>query len=470
MKKTASVMALIILLLGVTPFGFGFWVEQRVHEMLGQMSASTQVSHRLIRAERGWFNSTYEVVVEFTGEAAERFRHRPDGQAGDPRPLSLTLLNTVHHGPLPFITGGALPGPALAAIDTRIIAVAGEALEQEADNGIAYSILTRLDFAGGSSSHARIPPLQRRLNGGQTQIDWQGLQGELHYDPAGRRVVAEFLARALVVEDDNGRLEMGDWGMALDLTEVVEHIAVGEASFSLALLDFANKQQPDKGFHLQGLSLNSHSSAADEVLHSQADMQLQKITGDGRQFGPGSLSIALRNLDIDAVSGINRQLRQLQEQAVPQEQMGMMLGATILSKLPQILRQRPELELAGFRLDTGEGIINGSGKVSIDSSNPAVLANPMMIREAIVAEVLLQIPAPVLQTIQVLQLEKELAATGLYTAEQISSLAAARARQKVEMLVANRVLEKADGHYRFSASMSQGQVMVNGRPFATGTM
>lgn len=471
MKKILFVIVLLVVVLGGMPLGFGFWADYQVNNSLERMSESGDIDYTVIKSTRGWFTSTSDIVLEISGEMGDAYqKYQRKAEVAEIKPLSVKLRNTIYHGPVNFagfMQDGVSLLPTLATINTRIISVAGEELGEEGQaDRVPYSIITRVGFTGEGTTSLNIPALQKKVDNDQTMVDWQGMVGKVTYSQTSKKVIADIHATGMTVESPQGRFETSGWDITADMTEVVKDIAVGDASFDLASLAFVSRQQEEKSFHLQGLKIRSSSDAEEKVLNTSVDFAMQQMGGDGQQFGPGALSMQLRRLDIDAIASINRQVKELQRQGIPQEQMGMMVGATMISVLPQILKQQPELEISELRLETEKGVISAKGKISIDASNEAVFSNPMLIRDAVVADFTMQIPESVLLAINVMQIKKELSAQGVeYSEEQLESMANNQAGKKIEGLVAGNILERNGDLYSFTASMSNGQVTVNGRPF-----
>lgn len=471
MKKILLVIVLLVAVVGGMPLGFGFWADYQMNRMLEQMSESGDLDYTVIKSRRGWFSSSSDIVLEISGDMGDAYqKYQRRAEVTDIKPLSVKLRNTIYHGPVNF-AGFAQDGvsllPTLATITTRIVSIGGEEVGEEGQaDRVPYSIITRIGFSGAATTRIDVPPLHKMVDNAQTTVDWQGMVGEVSYNPANRRMVADIKAAGMSVDNPEGRFETRDWNISADMTEVVKDIAVGDATFEVASVAFVNRRQEGKDFHLQGLKISTSTDADEKILNSRVDFALQQVQGDGQQFGPGQFSMQLRKLDIDALASINRQVKELQKQGIPQEQMGMMMGATMISVLPQILKQQPELEISEFSLMTDKGAISGKGKIAIEASDEAVFSNPMLIRDAVVADIRVQIPESVLRAINVMQAKRELTAQGLdFSGEQIDSMARNRAGKKIEGLVAGHILERSGELYIFAASMSNGQVTVNGRPF-----
>jgi uncharacterized protein YdgA (DUF945 family) len=453
---------------GLAPLAFGYWADLRINDVLERMSRSDNIDYTVIKYQRGWYSSSSEVVLEVGGEVGDaytEYQRQADMEAI--RPLRLKLRNIIHHGPFSFSmlqNGDTCWLPALAVVETHLLSVAGEEMpDQVSSVNDSYSIITRIGFSGESSTRFDISPLQRVLQDMETKVDWQGVQGKLRYDPKNRRVVVDVHAPGIMMENLGGKFEAEEWSFAADMAEVVENISVGEVSLQLGKLSFRDEGQEDMDFLLEELVMTGESEISGDVLHSHVRLELQHFTEGHQKYGPGVLSLVFRNLDIEALSGIRAQMQELQMQGVPQEQMGMMMGAHMVSLLPQLLQRRPELELTQFRLDTRQGPIQASGKVSIDAGEDVALMTPEMIKGALVVDMNLRIPGTVLLAMNVRQSRNELLASEAeYSREQIEVMSRTMAQDKVDALVANQLLQREGEHYTFTANMNNGEVRVNG--------
>jgi uncharacterized protein YdgA (DUF945 family) len=194
------------------------------------------------------------------------------------------------------------------------------------------------------------------------------------------------------------------------------------------------------------------------------DMGIEKLMIGDKGFGPGVYTMALRNLDAESMAKINNEIKQLQKQGIPQDQLGMMLGVKMFALLPTILKKGPELEIPELSLDSDYGKIVGKGKLGFDTSNEVALANPLLLASAVIADAEFSIPEAFLVAIEMNSVRKDVAALGLdYTDEQMQQEASNRIKQKMSSPAAQQFFQLKDGNYSFVASYVNGQLTVNGR-------
>ena len=146
MKNTAIVAALAVVVVAATPYAMGWQAEREsaadLKEILDQMPYFTVAQHTY---HRGWLTSEEDITLQPAAPMASTLAAMAPGV-----PLQVTIHNTIHHGPLP-----ELSGVGLATIDTRFVPQAGlsdAALKLAAS---APPLHTELNLFGGGRIAAK---------------------------------------------------------------------------------------------------------------------------------------------------------------------------------------------------------------------------------------------------------------------------------------------------------------------------
>lgn len=469
MKRLVLVVGVLVLLaLGAAPAGFGYLADQRMDALIAEMEKSGAVKFSQVKRHRGWFSSTAEVSVEVSGELGQAYRkYLEKAGSGDGQPLRLTFLNRIHHGPVPF-TAPKGRRPALAVIDTELIAVQGDRPVSKED--FPVELVTRLRLSGGGVTHIAMPARTGAIGEGDTQIDWQGLEGRVTFSADLRKVQARFSAPRLVVEDARTSVRLADARLSSDMRPYVDGLSLGKIAFSVGEVHI----QPENGeeVELDGLSLEAASEeAGPQVIDSSVVLRMDTLRAAGMQFGPGAYLLALRNLDAAALAKIQETVEELQQKDLPPEQINMMLGATMVGLLPELLKRGPVLEIKEVSLDSEHGKLHGTGSLTVDTSNPAVLSNPLLLKDAVVADVELHIPEAFLVAIAAQGLQRELRGLDMeYPDDQVEAMARVRVQTRMSVPPVATLFVLEDGTYRFEGSIRKGRITVNGREIDPAAM
>jgi uncharacterized protein YdgA (DUF945 family) len=181
-------------------------------------------------------------------------------------------------------------------------------------------------------------------------------------------------------------------------------------------------------------------------------------------------SLSLNNLDAGAIGRINKEVKLIQSQKLPPAQVGAALAPTLLTELPTLLQKGPVLEITQLSIKTPYGEVTGSGRLSVDNSNPAVLSNPFLIKDAIQGEISLSVPEAVMIAFQRAKLRMELGSVSIkYTDEQVEQIARRRVERQMDRLVKANIFVKDGSVYKFEARLEKGTPVVNGKVFRLPT-
>lgn len=469
MKRVIWIVVAVLLAAALlAPVGFGIVAESRLRAILDELSRSGTIDYAVVKVDRGWFNSSSVVELELTGDIGRAYReYQIKAKRRQIKPLSITLRNEIHHGP--FVFADAARGaqgwlPSLATVDTQVI---GYGAGSRPDQPAPVQIRTRLGLFGDGVTDISAPAWQGTPDAGRTQVVWKGAHARVRYTRGFRHVYVTAGAPYFEGGDPGARVVLSGLQFKAHSRKGLEALSLGEFSFKLARLEM----DPRAGKAMQqvtvgDLSIDGSSSAGDGTVNSKVQVQLGLLQVGDLRLGPGKYTMALRNVDAKALAKIDSAMADLKRQQLPVQQRNMMLGATVLSVLPQLLARGPVLDIPEVSMQTQYGSVSGRGKLTVDTSDQAVLSNPLLLRNALVADVEIKVPQMLLQAMAVRELKQDLQELQLkYSDEQISELARQRVKRNLERSPLGKFLVLRDGVYTLSASFSGGRLTVNGQPF-----
>jgi len=470
MKKVIlALVVLVLLVVGLAPLGFGYWGEQRFNALLDQLSDAGVADYTVTKFDRGWFNSTSEVVLELGGDVGDAYReYQRKAQVKDIQPLTVTLRNTIHQGPLAFgamSQGGSGLVPAVAVIDTQVVAVGGKPLPK---GPVPVGIRTRLSLMGGGVTTMDVPAYKGPVGKSGGTVDWKGMKGSIAFDAGFRKAVLRMSAPHLDVQDKDASVSMAGFKLDADLHKLIDDVPVGKAHFVLDSLDVSLANKAEQHFTLTGLDLDESASKGkmDGTVDSTATLRAKSIRIGSLELGPALMDASMINLDAKAYGSIRRTAKDLSRQHLPDQQRGMMLGAAVLGVLPQLLERGPVFEIKELSVDSKFGKVLGRLRLTVDTSNKGALSNPLLLKDAIIASAHVELPRRFAVAMSEINLRKQAAALDLqYPDEQIHSMAEARVDNAMQNPKLSRLFVLKDGVYRLDASMKGGKLTVNGQPF-----
>ncbi len=463
MKKILLSLAVVIPLLAAAalPWWFGHETEKHFRALLTASADHGELTAELVRYERGWLHTSAETV----------HRHPT-------APLELRVSHDIHHGPLPFGNGGPT-GIQLARVESRLslhssdVRIQGELKQIPAIESVAT---VGLDRQGLARLHQ---PAWTRP--GRPTLVWDGLRGEIHFDPELKNLQSDVLMPGARLTVDRTEL------MRIDNLRLTSNLRRGVADLYLGDNDFTVERfvlrppPPATPMELHGLQVGSKFRASGpETVDVTVHYTLREARLDSGRHGPSELLLELRRLDAAALKGFEKQLKQMAQRGAPMEQASQMMVGKSLELLGTLARRTPELEIRRLSLKSGMGEITGRAKLVVDGSRANITENPLLLLTAVRGDAELRVPAgyvrpllaPIIrQDIQTLGNDKRV------RREDMKSLSPQRLNAIIDESIPHyltrhpltRLLVAEGDQYRLKAELQGGKLFINGQEWTGGT-
>ncbi len=253
------------------------------------------------------------------------------------------------------------------------------------------------------------------------------------------RLYGDFTWAGLKATTSDKSFTLGETTFSLDQTLISgdyyqgNAISIGEFEFLLASISSTD----DKGkttLSLSNLLAKAKSTVSKDLMTVKMNYSIDKFESDGQQFEHANLDINFNDLNIKVMQELNNLMTQSTGNDTAEFTSENM---AVLSQLTdKLLADEPVVEIQDFSVDTPEGKIESSMKVSADKQLFDT-TNIMSIMAAIKANANGKAP------------ERFFAKLGL--------------TPMIEMYIEQGLLMKIDNDLRFKAHLSQGQLEVNGQ-------
>ena len=452
MQKIVVVALVVIVLVGAgaaAPYWFGMQAEQAYKRSLEEVTKDGQVVITHQTYERGWLDSTAEATYTLGGA-----------------PISLTATHKIHHGPIPF-NGELEFKPVLALIVSqanlnlpapmKLPPITGKTivhLEGNSETHIAMAAGNSADPASGSS------------------ITWQGLSGDSTTSADMKQMTLKVILPLLQVNSVTQKFSMAQAKIDANLQEGASGLTTGSLSYSIDKLS----GESDTGtMTINGLVLATSSTETGGNLSANIDLKMQSFSNATSSYGPGQINIKIRNLDTATLVKYQNEMRALQANKLPAEQMPSMFMGKMLALVTSLSKKAPEMEITKINFKMQDGEITGHGKLVLDGSKTDISENPGLLLMALNGEGVLLVPKSAIRTLTELDLTRQvesLKAQGKLsekemkklTPQKVSEISSRAAPKYMDRYAANMKLVPDGDNYKVEASLSQGQLLVNGEP------
>ncbi|MDI9819191.1 MULTISPECIES: YdgA family protein [unclassified Legionella] len=492
MKKfTGLVVILAVLVLG-SYYGMGYLTEQKIKESLNVINQSNGLAANVEQYKRGWFTSTAtfnwrlhipQQVIQSDGQP----------QTIPARDYSMRMPVTVYHGPIIFSGRGIKFGLGYAYTD---LSVPAEYMQQfnnlftheSTKPTLAMSLF--VNYLGTSSLDMSLPAFKLVAREGDARFEWLGMSTSTSVSSDREKIGGNITIEGLNFSKDQIDTQMSTVTSEYNIYKTAQGLLFGDASLSFP--SFVVMSHDKKLFELGQFDLRSDSDIENGLYNSHLKTSVEKIIANDQVYGPGSLEVAIRNLDADVLARLNEQARRVQQGTDVERQRAML---AMLPELPKLFSKGAEFEVTEMNFSMPQGTVEGSMMVSLpqgESGNPFELMQkiqgngklkmPAVVVKQLVTESIKQKmmtpPAPQQQVAQgTAQTQAEgnsssdvSPAQAAANSADISEQAVTLADKQLATMVENGVLVKQGTDYIIELSLNQGQFTVNGKPFNPAMM
>ncbi|HBD08058.1 MAG TPA: hypothetical protein DCZ69_07325 [Syntrophobacteraceae bacterium] len=476
-------LVLVVCLWGGATYYFGMKTEQQYQTLLQKASQSRYFTFVNQSYERGFLGSKARTVMEV---------HSVPGAAADNQTIKITLDQAITHGPFPIGKSGNGESqfkPVMAVVDTKFVPspdAQGQFKELTAQVPEIGAIrdTTTLYLDGNGVEYFVVPAFKRTFGDEEkVTVDWKGLTLQVNFSNDFKGFKGSLNIPGLVVEGKDGDLKVKDVNSTFNFAEGISGLSLGDASFTLAELGFAEKKDAKPvTFSLRGFNASTSNKASGDVVNSMLTVRTDQMKLEDVQYGPGNFELEFRNLDAAMLAKLQKMLRETEAQPKPQsdEASEMMNLAKYGEILAGLLKKSPEIELKRLDLKTSEGDFTGNAKISFDGTKAGPDFNVIGLAGAIAAQadcrvgerLLHRILTPIMKD-RIISEIKERAAEDDPQAEpelpdekELNALVASAIEEQLNALMQQGILQKGNGEYRSTASYKAGQIVLNGRPLS----
>ncbi len=451
------VVGLVLIALAASPFWLGMQAESSFNETIQTLATRGGMPVKNAVFSRGWLGS--DAKNDFTLPGA---------------PVVIGATHQIEHGPLPLsgLASGDL-APALALVRTKLILRPGKDSPAEVSavlrNFPPIEIITKLDLSGNGSSEIMLAGGSRKQN--KELIKWSAASGNILFDKGLKKIKADLALPSLSYQSSTGTLQLKNLSFNSDTYEGVGGYMFGRNSFGIVQISMK------PFFEIGDVSISAFVQPRGKFAAIKVNQSLKKLVLAKDVYGPGKLNISISKLDAATLKRFEDELNKIYGRSLPQEQMQMMVAGKMMEFAGKLTRNNPEIEITKLSFAAPGGELQGKAKFVVQGKDQDLSANPMLILTAIKGWAELTMPESLAKAIVMPQIQRDLAL--LQREGRLSSKEASRLTPETIDQIANeaypRYLTESgfgrwfvpdEAGYKFSLSVSRGQVVVNGVPLS----
>jgi uncharacterized protein YdgA (DUF945 family) len=444
----AALIAAPALVVVVGPYWLGERAEMAYRTTLAEIQGQPQVMQVLHEDyRRGWFSSKASLELV-------------PGTADQGTDLRLRIASDVAHGPRSL--GGLTWPPALAEVRSRL------ALEHRDFRLEGMEVDTRLAWDGGGVAQLRLPPMELHATGEAPGLRSAAATGTVRFEPGGSSTGRLDLPSLELVEADGAALlALRGIQAQHSTTPWLPGILVGTGKLTVSEAYGSGATEP---LVAEDLVFGFEAQPEDGLLGVRISYGAGVLSLGDADYGPSLVEFRASRLDGAALSALQQDLGDLNEQGLPEAMAGIAAAGVLMKRLPALVAADPQLALDRLEVATPQGPIQGRLAIGIQGLTGTDLMLGAWL-ERLVADGELNLPRAIAVTL-LTQAQREtlvetLAAEGLaeadLTQDEEQALESVAATQ-LDALVQGGWVKDEGGRLTSVLRLADGVLSINGKP------
>ncbi len=473
MKKSFSVFIMLgIILLGAY-YVVGIVTEHALKKNLSMLDQSHELSLSIQEYHRHWFDSTATLRWRIHAPSFAATGQHDEAMHATEQDYDVIVPIAIHHGPI--IIADRHVRFALAAANTRLLIP--EMLQAKLANSYTVTPLKPtldlhilMTYFKQMQLHIDLPAFQMTAKQGQQSFVWQGLANDIELSSNFYHMNGKLALAGMKLSKDDVVLSVQQLMTDYMLHQTDIGLFLGKADLSLSAIEMSRAQT--KLLALTHLAAHSFTDLQEGMLQTDIDVKFDKIFADDQTYGPGLLQLSLKHMDAQVLLAINQQFNNMQQGNELQQQQA------LLKMIPDIIKlftSGAQLSLKKLSVILPEGKLDMSLNVSMIKG---AVNNPIELIQKLQGNAKIELPAVVVQhLLQELATQALIKRSSLQDAvmqqmvqdrsqdKELAAQAALLADQKVKSMIQAGALVVQNDGFLIDLQLSNGVLMVNGKPF-----
>lgn len=431
MKRLLLVTLLIAfaVVLGAIPYWFGVEAERIYHHQVSSLGTNNKVTIVEDRFARGWLRSHAESKVAIVDT-----------------PMLIFAEHSIEHGPLPVSDPWKhilSLRPLQALIRSRL---AVQKAGQTGEDLAIGTLLTRVNIDGTTRSQIKVPAKSARLNK-STTMTWEQVSGHIDFDPADGSWQGSIILNGVDWEEGPASIGIGPSDFNFLTYPGSRGLALGSSTLTMETLE-GHLPSAQTRFTARNLTVDSTASEQDNKVSYTLGGSISSADFIDLKIDNGDWTVVVEDLDLESLTKLS----------------DMEMGAAIpLNDLMSLVAKQQAKFESSLKLVTNSGPFTAMARMQLSDRSDS--SNPLVLLSVLVGSLDMDMPDTVVEIIARSALHVDLSESGApSTGGQDNTLDAA-VSDKIQSWVDNNILTRQGSRYRFHATINNGAIQLNGKPF-----
>jgi uncharacterized protein YdgA (DUF945 family) len=461
MKNTAIVAAIAVAVVAAaTPYAMGWQAEREsaadLQDILDQVPYLVVAQHTY---HRGWLTSEEDITLQPAAQMATTIAALSPGA-----PLQITIHNTIHHGPLP-----GLSGVGLATIDTRFVPPAGAPDAAVKMLAAAPPLHTELNLFGGGRLAVKdskrtdaelplAPGWRISSDGGEFVVNFGR-----HFDTLDMDLSAP---HGRIAKADSFSFEMTGVRLKSRSHRVLRSLYAGSADGSLGDLAISAPMPgdaPRMDFRISAATYHSDVAMAGDFINGGAVLSARSASFSGTQVEGIKLDFAFEHWQADAFERLAAGMRASNRNiaAAPADKATQIMTVMKTAGVALVAHD-PVFKITDLEFAMPQGFAKMSGSISVTGAKESDFTAPVNV-PALLAKVHAELD---------ISIDNELADKMAHPKppEADAPKKGPPPPDPLQMLVDQGFVTRDGGKTRTKLVFAGGAVTLNGKPFTPAAL
>ena len=446
-------IVLLLIMLLASPIAMGFLFKDTYHQMLDEVSESTQLNVTIISFDRGLYSS--DVLLEVSApDMPMNFQFREEIVHG---PVYLGLIN---QGKMPFVMG--------VVKGEMIVPQQFQAQANTFFGGrppLQYQQI--VDFSNVARYQAYVPAINVQLpdESGLIQVSSSGLLMNGIFNLNDKTSSGDLNMPSFSISGQGGEANASDLKFNFSIRPGDTGLLMGDSNISLKRLEI---QPPGKDqVALHDFRISGLNSEVGRLVNSSVRLQAREVYASNDRFGPITFVMTMNGLNADAllkIQAMQKDVAAKQQQGIPQEQINAMIAGEMMGLVPDLIKQA-DIKINPLKVESELGVMETTLSFSVEGLDSNAPADPFFLLGALNLDVDMNVDEALMKQIIEWQIQADdgrLASNGEPPAADAEKPMSDRVAGNLKQMQSGNWLRLEEGVYRTQLSMHQGQLVLNG--------
>lgn len=468
-RKLLLYVALLAIIIGGAPYITGYLAEAKFKEVVKVISDIDSGSIEIVKYERGWRHSFAQTKVTFSSSYSESLIKLMSGLEPSERAalekmgLSVLLDHKIQHGPFVQIKQGDWKNwrLGLAAFHSQVLLSdeVKQILEKILGQTKLIDIQGIINIEGAVQVSFESLPIKLSADS-MDYFNWKGGEGDWKLSRDMKNFEVKFNFPGVMSKITGKTFSFDEISGHYNEHKSPEGLWLGTIKLGLESITVKDALMPANDILVTKFMVDSESGSQMGLVAATGNMGIQEIKIGDKVFGPLTVESSVKKVDgsfLKSLMDFSKNPPNVQTEMIQQ----------ITSKIPNLLKNRPEFNMDKIILKTPDGEVRADLHFAMGGEDVTNINNTTQVIQSVSAKVNAIFPKPILVEILMKQSEHQPATPDPnVTPEQLKQQATDKVNATIAAAIKDGYLVEKENNYLVDWAFSEGQFKVNGKPMA----